>query len=195
MVILAAGYDTRAWRLAGNAVRFIELDHPNTQNRKRLLAPSGGPVFVSADLTQKPMEETLAKSGFNFGQPAIFTCEGLTMYIDEACVRDLLSQIARISRPGSRLGVDFGNAPQPQQRLWRIAFWINKALTEKGGEPVRFHLDPRVAPRFLEETGWKQPEVLTGPELYDRFLRDTDLPEPLTTPGAYVVSATIPSAL
>lgn len=31
VVIIGAGYDSRAWRLARDGVRFIEVDHPATQ--------------------------------------------------------------------------------------------------------------------------------------------------------------------
>lgn len=43
VVIVGAGYDARAWRLARDDVRFVEVDHPATQERKKALAPPGGP--------------------------------------------------------------------------------------------------------------------------------------------------------
>lgn len=38
VVIVGAGYDARAWRFARDGVRFIEVDHPITQERKKALA-------------------------------------------------------------------------------------------------------------------------------------------------------------
>jgi methyltransferase (TIGR00027 family) len=41
VVVLGAGYDSRAWRLARTGVRFFEVDHPATQADKRMRAPGG----------------------------------------------------------------------------------------------------------------------------------------------------------
>ena len=49
VVIVGAGYDSRAWRLARPGARFFEVDHPATQRDKRTRAPVGdGPTFVPA---------------------------------------------------------------------------------------------------------------------------------------------------
>jgi methyltransferase (TIGR00027 family) len=49
VVIVGAGYDSRAWRLARPGVRCFEVDHPATQADKRARAPAdGGPTFVPA---------------------------------------------------------------------------------------------------------------------------------------------------
>jgi methyltransferase (TIGR00027 family) len=51
VVILAAGYDSRAWRMARPGVTFFEIDQPATQEDKRVKAPEGGPIYVPADVT------------------------------------------------------------------------------------------------------------------------------------------------
>ena len=50
VVVVGAGYDSRAWRLARPGVEFIEIDHPDTQADKRRRAPSGGPHYMPLDL-------------------------------------------------------------------------------------------------------------------------------------------------
>jgi methyltransferase (TIGR00027 family) len=46
VVVLGAGFDSRAWRLARPGVTFFEVDQPATQADKRTRAPDGGPVYV-----------------------------------------------------------------------------------------------------------------------------------------------------
>jgi hypothetical protein len=49
IVVIAAGYDSRSWRMACAGVTFFEVDQPATQADKRAKAPEGGPVYVTAD--------------------------------------------------------------------------------------------------------------------------------------------------
>ena len=189
VVIVAAGYDTRAWRLGRPGVRFLEVDHPATQRRKRALAPPGGPVFVPADLSVTSLGTVLVACGFVAEQPTIFVCEGLTMYLKEEDVRSLLRQTAQLAAPGSRFGADFGAAYAIALR-WRTAFAITRAWLALTGEPIRFELRADDAAEFLQACGWNLTELLTGSDLHERMLSGTDLPAPLTA-GSYVTSASV----
>jgi methyltransferase (TIGR00027 family) len=46
VVVIGAGYDSRAWRFRGNGTRFFEVDHPTTQHDKMRRAPGPGPTYV-----------------------------------------------------------------------------------------------------------------------------------------------------
>jgi methyltransferase (TIGR00027 family) len=194
VVLLAAGYDSRAWRLARRGVRFFEVDHPDTQRRKRQLAPrADGPTYVTADLGSVPLDAPLLASGFRPEHPSVFCCEGLTMYLPEASIRTLLGAAARLAATGSRLGVDFASAVSaatPAQRAVQVA---SRAIVRSGGERVRFALDPTAAPAFLADTGWTASQVLIGPELHDRFLDPGELPLRWTAGASFAAIATIPT--
>ena len=43
IVIIGAGYDSRAWRFCREHVQFFELDQASTQSDKALRAPGPGP--------------------------------------------------------------------------------------------------------------------------------------------------------
>ncbi|SHG94459.1 class I SAM-dependent methyltransferase [Streptoalloteichus hindustanus] len=96
VVVLAAGYDSRAWRLARPGVRFFEVDHPATRADKRRRAPAGGPRFGSVDLETEPLDRALLAAGLATDEPALFTVEGLTMYLGERRVRALLTALGRL---------------------------------------------------------------------------------------------------
>src|SRR5690242_15804663 len=77
IVILGAGYDTRAARLPRAGVRFFEVDHPATQSAKReTLAklpgyPIDGATYASCNFEREDPIERLAASGFVTAEPAL----------------------------------------------------------------------------------------------------------------------------
>lgn len=191
VVLLAAGYDSRAWRLARPGVRFFEVDHPDTQTRKRRLAPRNGPTYVAADLGSEPLDQALLGVGFQPENPTVFCCEGLTIYLSEAAVRNLLGSAAHVGAEGSWLGVDFAvvaTASTTEQRALRA---VTRAFTRAHGEHLGFALDPADAPELLAGTGWVADEVLTGPMLHDRFLAPEELPLRWTWGASFVAAARV----
>jgi methyltransferase (TIGR00027 family) len=187
VVILAAGYDCRAWRLGREGARFIEVDHPATQARKKALAPPDGPEYIAADLSSQRLPEVLAPHLVT-REPIVLVCEGLTYYLAEADLRSLLSQAAAIAAEGSRLGIDFAST-QPVPYRWRPALAATRLWHRWTREPLIFQLHTDDAADFLAESGWDAAEVHTHADLYAKFLRGTDLPEPASV-GSYVCSAT-----
>jgi len=188
IVIIGAGYDARAWRLASPGVRFVEIDHPVTQGRKLGLAPAGGPVFVAADLAVEPVEDVLARAGVRSDQPAVYVCEGLTLYLDESDVRQMLGHIARVSASGTVLGVDFV-LPSLARGLTRVMMAVQRVILAAGGEHLLFSLRSADTPDFLRSLGWADVHLHTGRELYEQYLLSTGLPQPQD--DAYLVSAVI----
>src|SRR2546430_1042104 len=77
IVILGAGYDTRAARLPRAGVRFFEVDHPATQaaKRERLARldnhPSEAATFVACNFQREDPIDRLAASAFELREPAL----------------------------------------------------------------------------------------------------------------------------
>lgn len=100
VVMLGAGLDTRAARLARPGVRFFEVDHPATQAYKleRVSTLPGYPkdaaTYVSCDFLHEDFLDRLTANGFRTDAPAIFIWEGVTYYLTEAAVRATLRRIA-----------------------------------------------------------------------------------------------------
>lgn len=190
VVVLGAGYDSRAWRLGRPDVQFFELDHPITQADKRQRAPAGGPRYAPVDLTIEPIGPLLERAGFVTGEAAVFTLEGLTMYLTEAQVLGLLRTLRDVGGISSRLAVNFGVGFEgSESRRARATSTAGRGLLALGREPIRFTLLPDEAPAFLAETGWASEAVLVGPELAKRYLAGTDLPIEQVNAKAFAVSA------
>ena len=111
VVVLGAGYDSRAWRFARPGVTFYEVDLPLTQADKRSRAPTGGPIYVPADVTDSSLADALTDAGFLSEEPTAFTAEGLTMYLTEQQVALLLRSLSALGGPGSRLAASVGASP------------------------------------------------------------------------------------
>lgn len=171
VVILAAGYDSRAWRMARPGVTFFEVDRPATQADKRTRAPVGGPVYVPADVTDQRLMEMLANAGLRADEPIAFVAEGLIVYMTRAAVADLFARLSEFALPGSRLAVSFDSGFQ-RKPLMR---WVMTAYYRRSGETFRFHLSPEDAPAFMSAAGWTVDDLVSPARLAPAFLAGTKL--------------------
>ncbi|GAB1510782.1 class I SAM-dependent methyltransferase [Actinophytocola sp. KF-1] len=191
VVVMAAGYDSRAWRLARPGVRFFEVDHPATQHDKRGRAPDGGPAYVPVEFGRDPVADALVAAGFRAGEPSVFTVEGVTMYLTEPQVRDLLSTVRGLGAEGSRLAVNFGlgveaadsTGSRAVARLARLHFAVS-------GEHVTYRPSIARAEELLAETGWTAGATLTAPELVRWYVSGSGLPTSDIRPTAFALTAT-----
>ena len=109
VVILGAGFDTRAYRLAGiERTRVLEVDLPSVQNiKKRRLQQRFAHLpehvtFVPIDFAIQSVETALQGTTFDPARPAVFIWEGVTQYIPEEAVSRVLTFIGKAA-PGSLL--------------------------------------------------------------------------------------------
>lgn len=116
VVLLAAGLDTRAFRLPWpGGVRVFELDLPEVLTFKaQVLARSGaapccGRAVLPVDL-RTDWRGALLASGHDLGQPTAWLVEGLLIYLTATEAGRLLADITATSAPGSRLAFEHGAA-------------------------------------------------------------------------------------
>jgi methyltransferase (TIGR00027 family) len=107
VVILGAGFDTRAARLAAKEARFFEVDRAETQAEKvrRVSAIEGYPrehaTYVPCDFEHQDFLVELEHAGFRSDVAAMFVWEGVTPYLTEGAVRATLRRLAQGTAPGS----------------------------------------------------------------------------------------------
>ena len=111
-VILAAGLDARAWRLAwpqGSVV--YEIDQPKVLAFKLETLKSHGAepiarlVDVGVDLRQD-WPKALVEAGFDPSAPTSWSAEGLLPYLPPEAQDLLFDRIQSLSAPGSRIAVE-----------------------------------------------------------------------------------------
>ncbi|HEY2845824.1 MAG TPA: SAM-dependent methyltransferase, partial [Bryobacteraceae bacterium] len=117
VVILGAGFDTRAYRLTEllQAARVFEVDQPSTQEYKKQRIRETG-IEVPPNLTYVPIDfrhdklgDVLAGAGYDAGKKTFFIWEGVTMYLPEAAVQETLGWVAA-QAAGSTIIFDFVGA-------------------------------------------------------------------------------------
>jgi methyltransferase (TIGR00027 family) len=154
VAIVGAGFDSRAWRLRREGVRWFELDHAVSQHEKRRVAPGPGPTFVEADLRTEDAVQRLVAGGLDPGRPAVFVFEGVTMYLDEGTLRRQFHRIAEDSPPGSRLLADFTPPPGSGTAQHTRQLWLQRLARGGSGERFRFTASPQDAAALVAGAGW-----------------------------------------
>lgn len=153
VVILGAGLDTRAARLASEGVAFYEVDHPASQAMKhaRLDALSGYPgsaaTFVSCDFERESAVSALGRSAFDFMEPALVLWEGVTPYLQEAAVRTTVRAIAESCHEDTVLAFDYLSKRKEDAKSTRND---TQQLVADLGEPVVWGTND-VLPLLVEE--------------------------------------------
>jgi methyltransferase (TIGR00027 family) len=111
-VILAAGLDSRAWRLQWpDGVTVYELDQPRVLEFKlSTLAEHGAEpacnrVAVAVDLRQD-WPAALQQAGFDPTAPSVWSAEGLMPYLPAAAQELLFDRVHGITVAGSRVAVE-----------------------------------------------------------------------------------------
>lgn len=107
LVILGAGFDSRAYRLPGlRDVTVFEVDRPDTLAAKRglleraLAVPPDGVRFVSLDFERGSLESVMSAAGYREPARSFILWEGVTNYLTESAVDATLRWCSRAS-PGS----------------------------------------------------------------------------------------------
>jgi methyltransferase (TIGR00027 family) len=154
VVILGAGYDTRAARMPKSGVRYFEVDHPDTQaaKRARLAALPGYPIdaatYAPCDFEREDPVDRLRAAGLSARVPTLVLWEGVVPYLTEAAVRAAATTLARGLDPRSLLAFDFvGKNLAAGQKLSAQDHGMRDFIGDLA-EPVRFgadHITPLLA--------------------------------------------------
>jgi len=163
-VILAAGLDSRAYRLPWPAVTTVfELDQPKVlQFKDEVLRRSGAQpsairVTVAVDL-RDDWPAALREAGFDSTAPTGWILEGLLPYLPGAAQDALFERLNELSAPGSWVAAELG--PNPGE-LESFAASIERIVEDTSDVETQPNLrdlwfdDPRVDTKaWLAEHGW-----------------------------------------
>lgn len=190
VVILGAGFDTRAQRLrpAGSDCRVFEFDAPATQHHKRGCMEgradlsSAGVYYAAVDLRGTALEKVLAEIGVAAERQTLFLLEGLTMYLPCEAVTALLGSIQAFVPTGSRLVLDYllEDVLAGESQRHGAAGLLEKAAEH--GEPLRCGFSPETVEAKAAELGYRVLRHLQPDELSNRYLAglNTDLTGPIS---------------
>ena len=183
LVILGAGFDTRAYRFETllKEIRIIEVDSESTQKvkKQRVIAILGSlpthVTYAAIDFKQQDLIDVLRTAGYDPAQKTFFVWEGVSMYLSEETVRRTLNLLAGHSAAGSSLVMDYaGRAfvdilekqPNHPQHMYTTGW----------GEPWVFGVPDRGDEKFFAECGFQTRQVLGcfGPAVSKKYLTRKD---------------------
>ena len=169
VVVLGAGFDTLAYRLANETrIPIFEVDQPVNIDRKaaavqRALGQQPPSVrLVPLDFEHDDVLDVLAEHGYRPDSRTFFVWEAVTQYLSPDAVHTTLERLQRVA-PGSRLvftyvrrdfidGINLYGAEALYRRFrQRAQLW-------------RFGLPPDSVATFLAGHGWRLVEQ-AGPDL------------------------------
>jgi methyltransferase (TIGR00027 family) len=182
LVILGAGFDTRVHRFAEllQDTTVIEIDYGATQEYKkcRVAAALGDAtanvVYAPIDFTRESLGEVLRRAGFQSGRKTCYICEGVSMYVPEAGMKETLRAIAAESAPGSTLLLEYLNRGGLELLTKYPTGMIRNAID--WGEPFVFGVPDGQDREFFLEAGLELGETLKigSPESVSRYAMRQD---------------------
>jgi methyltransferase (TIGR00027 family) len=185
VVLLAAGLDTRAFRLAWpGGVRLFELDLPEVLEFKervlaaRLAVPRCERVVLTVDLREH-WPAALTRSGFQPTEPTAWLAEGLLIYLSAGEATSLLTAVGELSAPASRLAFEHSTIAQSPLLARARSMPAMDRYTKlwKGGLGAD-------GPGWLARHGWRV-QVHHRADLAARYGRSL----PASTAGSFVTAS------
>jgi methyltransferase (TIGR00027 family) len=179
VVVLGAGYDTRAYRFAKElrGRPLFELDHAAIQERKLDVVaqharklPEVDVRHVAVDFESDRLDVKLLAAGFQPGARTFFVWEGATMYRTRDALKSTLQGLRAVAGLGSELALDWWyllDDPVALGAVQRAGASLLHLL-----EPVTLSMHPEDVSSFLEREGYEQLELVEADDLERRYVRD-----------------------
>ncbi len=177
LVILGAGFDSRAYRVAGiDKIRVFEIDLPGARKLKQtrvekvLGAVPDNVTLVAMNFERQKLDDVLKAAGFQKGKRTLFIWEGVTQYLTAKAVDDTLEFVTAVSGIGSaivftyvRRGIVDGSA-RPE--------WCNPflAFAQRAGSPWKFGLESVELEQYLAERGFRLLDDVGAAEYQELYL-------------------------
>jgi methyltransferase (TIGR00027 family) len=185
VVILGAGFDSRAYRLPGmRDVEVFEVDHPDTQSlKRRVLArrgrAAGGSVhLVPVVFGRDDVATALTAAGFTAGGPTLVLWEGTTNYLDAESVDRTFTFLDRALGRGSPVLFTYVHTGVLDGSVAFEGGATTTRAVRKVGEPMTFGFDPDDVPGYLLERGFDLEWDIAVSDLGARHYWDSPPPLP-----------------
>ncbi len=179
LIILGAGYDSRAYRIEGlkRKVTVFEVDLPATQKRKIELVKEmidplpSNIVYVPIDFNKETLPQRMSESGYDKDKKSLFIWEGVTPLLAAESVDETLEFVAKNSGPGSSIIFNYilksvvdGTCQIEEAKEIRRAFSRGGTLDfhSNRGDRLMFGIEEGKIEAFLSERGFGQIKDISG---------------------------------
>lgn len=202
LVILGAGYDTRAYRIKGlrERVKVFEVDHPATQQvkiarlKKALGALPSHVVYVPIDFDRETLDGRLAQSGYDPKLKTLFIWEGVAYYLSPDAVDRTLSFVAHSSGPDSSIIFDYTYRSVIEGTIRRGEVRSMRRSRPFTGEALIFGIPEGGIEEFLRARGFDLVENVTGEDLKRMYFTGANARRQVAPVYAIAIAAVRPES-
>jgi len=180
IVILGAGYDSRAYRfnrLQQEGVKVFEVDHEYTQRlkvwtvRKALGSFPKNVTYVHIDFGSEKLEVNLPECGYQGNLKTLFIWEGVTTYLTAEAVDRTLAFIAGSSGEGSCVVFDYLFESALDVTSQSREAELLRRQSARVHEPLLFGIKDNTIEGFLSSRGFSVVENVTAKSLKDAYFK------------------------
>lgn len=192
LVILRAGFDTRALRMNLNKcldrkndtspyVHIFEIDQQDVLEDKLLklldLSQHDKSLYVAKRIASKQIsfapanqKHGLARTeGYSWERPTIIVMEDITPYVSKDTTADQLTKLAKVVPRGSTLIMTYADQTVLENSSSKSA--MQKVVAGNGGQPWITGWTPRGMKEYLDELGYDVEWDTTTQDCYDMYLK------------------------
>jgi len=184
IVLLGAGYDSRAFRFANlnHKTKIFELDNGPTQNRKKeCLKKAKFDIpqqvsFVPIDFNHESLEDVLSKAGFQNDQETIFLWEGVSYYLDPESANATFDFFSKSTHKASIIVFDYTISISEDNLAdsYGSKAFLQSMREHHADEAFMFSIAEGEINTFLEQRDLRCKEHLDNKEIEQEFLLDDD---------------------
>lgn len=172
IVLLGAGYDSRAYRYAEmiQSTKIFEVDMTGTQQIKRKILKDNSVEihpnvrFAEVDFEKDGWFNCLFDAGYQSTLKTLYLWEGVTFYLSPGSVSSTLGAVRQNSLAGSIISFDY-------QHTDRENMLIDTGLED---ENIKFGLHIHECENYLNKLGYSVIEQVDSSAMSDRYLVMTD---------------------
>jgi len=174
ILILGAGFDTRAYRIKGKDVDYFEVDHPEICDLKEKQLEK---VFsrvpdivslISIDFDKQDLKKVIKHSGFMKNKKTLVIWEGVTQYISKQAVANVLNFVKSF-KSGSRMVFTYIKKDIIERKSLSKIDQKVLSFTDKIGTPWIFGINHRQIEKYLKEKGYKLIEDVGAEEYKEKY--------------------------
>jgi len=179
IVLLGAGYDSRAYRFAklNQGSQIFELDIAPTQNRKKKCLKAARidippqVKFVPLNFNLESLSVVLEEAGYQYGEKTLFIWEGVSYYLDMRSVDATLAFVSH-SAKDTLIAFDYtvSVAAEKQDKYYGIKEFAQTMREYHANEELMFSLAEGEIVSFLEHRELKLVEHLSAEEIEKTYL-------------------------
>ena len=184
IVLLGAGYDSRAYRFAdlNQGTRIYELDAAPTQEmkkkylRKARIEVPNLVTFVPIDFNMESLKDVLESAGYDGNQQTLFIWEGVTYYLELASVDTMLKFVSDLPHPDTRIVFDYTIPITDEniKKFYGAEAFAESMKAEHEEEKLLFSIEEGEIESFLTTRGLRLVEHLDNREIEEAFLTRED---------------------